>query len=153
MASSVQKTATISFQEWYERRPGTVGTPWGEEDSPVFVTMAETSLEREMSRTLMREGKPWVRSFEPGDVVTEQGEPVEGLFVVLDGMLSVEVDGREVGDLGPERSSANGPPSRAAPAPRPCRAITPVKAAVVDRARSPRTALRDLTEGHRREDG
>ena len=45
----VQKTATISFEEWYERRPGTVGTPWGEEDSPVFVTMAETSLEREMS--------------------------------------------------------------------------------------------------------
>ena len=139
----VQKTATISFQEWYERRPGTVGTPWGEEDSPVFVTMAETSLEREMSRTLMREGKPWVRSFEPGDVVTEQGEPVEGLFVVLDGMLSVEVDGREVGDLGPgavigERAALEGGTRTAT-----LRAITPVKAAVVDpsrglRGRAPR---------------
>ena len=55
----------------------------------------------------------------PGTSSPEQGEPVEGLFVVLDGMLSVEVDGREVGISGRERSSANGPPSRAAPAPRP----------------------------------
>ena len=149
----VQKTATISFEEWYERRPGTVGTPWGEEDSPVFVTMAETSLEREMSRTLMREGKPWVRSFEPGDVVTQQGEPVEGLFVVLDGMLSVEVDGREVGDLGPgavigERAALEGGTRTAT-----LRAITPVKAALVDPSAVSEDALRDLTEGHRREDG
>ena len=95
----------------------------------MFVTMAETSLEREMSRTLMREGQPWVRSFEPGDVVTQQGEPVEGLFVVLDGMLSVEVDGREVGDVGPgavigERAALEGGTRTAT-----LRAVTPVRVA------------------------
>ena len=101
----------------------------------------------------MREGQPWVRSFEPGDVVTQQGEPVEGLFVVLDGMLSVEVDGREVGDVGPgavigERAALEGGTRTAT-----LRAITPVKAAVVDPSAVSEDALRDLTEGHRREDG
>ena len=30
----VSKSATISFDDWYERGPGTKGTPWGDEDSP-----------------------------------------------------------------------------------------------------------------------
>jgi CRP-like cAMP-binding protein len=106
-----------------------------------------------MSQTLMREGRPSVRSFEPGEVVTLQGEPVEGLFVVLDGMLSVEVDGREVGDVGPgavigERAALEGGTRTAT-----LRATTPVKAAFVDAAAVSEGALRDLTEGRRREGG
>jgi hypothetical protein len=149
----VQKTATISFDEWYERPPGDAGTPWGDESSPVFVTMAETALERELSYTLMREGSPWIRELRSGEVLTEQGEAVEGLFVVLDGMLSVEVDGQEVGDVGPgavigERAALEGGTRTAT-----LRATTPVRVAIVDAAAVSEDALQDLTEGHRREEG
>jgi hypothetical protein len=148
----VQKTATISFQEWYERPPGDAGTPWGEEDSAVFVTMAETSLERELSATLMREGSPAIRELEAGAVLTQQGEQVEGLFVVLDGMLAVEVDGQEVGDVGPgavigERAALERGTRTAT-----LRATTPVRVAIVDAGAVSEDALRDLTEGHRREE-
>ena len=54
----VSKSATISFDDWYERGPGTKGTPWGDEDSPVFATMAESALERELSTALMEHGRP-----------------------------------------------------------------------------------------------
>ena len=37
-------------------------SPWGDEDSPAFVTTIETALERELSHTLMRAGKPSPRS-------------------------------------------------------------------------------------------
>jgi hypothetical protein len=149
----VQKTATISFDEWYERRPGAVGTPWGDENSSVFVTMAETALERELSRTLMREGAPAIRDLVPGEVLTHQGDRVDGLFVVLDGMLSVDVDGHQLGDLGPgavvgERAALEGGERTAT-----LTAVTPVKVAVVHAEVISEDALRDLTSGHRREEG
>ena len=97
----VSKSATISFEEWYERGPGTKATPWGDEDSPVFTTMAETALERELSATLMQHGRPDVRELAEGTVLTQQGDEADELFVILDGMVSVEVDGRDLGDLGP----------------------------------------------------
>jgi hypothetical protein len=148
----VQKTATISFEEWYERKPGIGGTPWGAEDSEVFVTMAESSLERELSSTLMRTGGPTIRTLAPGDVLTRQGDPADGLFVLLDGMVSVDVDGRDLGDLGPgavvgERAALEGGARTAT-----LRAITPVKVAVVDADAISEDARRELTEGHRRED-
>ena len=67
-------------------------------------------------------------------------------------MVSVEVDGRELGDLGPgavvgERALLEGGRRTAT-----LRAITPVKAAMVDAGAVSEDALRDLTEGHRRED-
>jgi hypothetical protein len=148
----VQKTATISFDDWYERKPGAEGTPWGDENSPVFVTMAETSLERELSYTLMRTGKPGIRDLQPGEVLTRQGDRVEGLFIVLDGMVSVDVDGQELGELGPgavvgERAALEGGTRTAT-----LRAVTPVKVAVVDASSISDDALHDLTEGHRREE-
>ncbi len=70
----VSKSATISFQEWYDRPSGTTGTPWGDEDSPVFAAMAESALERELSAVLMRHGRPDVVELAPGDLLTRQGE-------------------------------------------------------------------------------
>jgi hypothetical protein len=148
-----RKTATISFEDWYERKPGTAGTPWGSEDSEVFVTMAETALERELSYTLMRSGKPEIRSLGPGELLTRQGDAVHHLLVILDGMVSVDVDGRDLGELGPgavvgERAALEGGLRTAT-----LRAVTPVKVAIVDPDAVSEEALRELTEGHRREDG
>ena len=149
----VSKSATISFEEWYDHRPGTTGTPWGDEDSPVFCSMAETALEREISEVLMQHGRPEVRPLAAGDVLTRQGDAADELFVVLDGMLSVEVDGDDLGDLGPgavvgERALLEGGRRTAT-----LRAVTPARVAAVSASAVSEHALRRLTSRHHREDG
>lgn len=146
----VQKSGTIDFASWYGRPAGATGTPWGDEDSPAFVTTAERSLEREHSRSLMREARPRVWSLAAGATLTRQGERGDELHLVLDGALTVEVDGREIAQIGPgamvgERAILEGGTRTAT-----LRAATTVKVAMgaVDRA-----VLVDLARLHRREDG
>jgi hypothetical protein len=77
-------------------------TPWGEQDSPVVVAAVESDLERQMSAEIMEPGgKLEVRRLEAGAVVTRQGEPGDELFLLLDGILVVEVDGERVAEVGP----------------------------------------------------
>jgi Cyclic nucleotide-binding domain len=77
-------------------------TPWGEHNSTALVADAESQLERQMSRDLMSgEKRPQIRRLPAGTVVTRQGEPGNELFLLLDGMLSVEIDGDKVTEVGP----------------------------------------------------
>jgi hypothetical protein len=77
-------------------------TPWGDEDSPAFVTEAESALERELSGLVMRgASKPAIRKLRAGDVLTRQGDVGGELFLVLDGVLVVDVDGTEWAEVGP----------------------------------------------------
>ena len=95
------KSGTIDFKAWYQGAHGE-RTPWGDEESEAFVTAAESALEREISRELMA-GKqiPERRSLEPGEMLVEQGAPGDELYLVLDGVLGVEIDGDEVAEIGP----------------------------------------------------
>jgi mannose-6-phosphate isomerase-like protein (cupin superfamily) len=96
-----EKSGTIDFKTWYREAHGE-RTPWGDEESDAFVTVAESALEREISRELMA-GKmiPERRTLEPGETLVEQGAPGDELYLVLDGVLAVEVDGEEVAEIGP----------------------------------------------------
>src|SRR6266542_4216793 len=86
----VEKAGTIDFKTWYRESHGG-GTPWGDEDSAPFVTAAETALERQLSRELMKGGAvPKPRKLEPDDVLVEQGETGDELYLLLDGVLAVE---------------------------------------------------------------
>lgn len=95
------KAGTTDFKGWYRtgtRRP----TPWGDADSPALVTAVETALERQLAETIMRGGeRPEVRRVPPGRHLVEQGSPGTELFLLLDGVLSVEVDGEAVAQIGP----------------------------------------------------
>src|ERR671935_2224126 len=51
----VQKAGTIDFKTWYREAHGG-RTPWGDEESEPFVTEAESALERQLSRDLMKSG-------------------------------------------------------------------------------------------------
>lgn len=95
------KSGTIDFKAWYREAHGE-RTPWGDEDSDAFVTAAESALEREISRELMA-GKliPERRTLEPDETLVEQGTPGDELYLVLDGVLAVEVDGKDVAEIGP----------------------------------------------------
>jgi Cyclic nucleotide-binding domain len=109
----VEKSGTVDFKTWYREAHGE-NTPWGEEESEAFVTVAESALEREISRELMTAGLELERvTLEPGDILVEQGGPGDELYLLLDGVLAVAVDGDEVAEIGPgailgERASLEG---------------------------------------------
>jgi len=95
------KSGTIDFKTWYREAHGE-HTPWGDEESEAFVMAAESALEREISRELMS-GKliPERRLLDPDETLVEQGAAGDELYLVLDGVLAVDVDGEEVAEIGP----------------------------------------------------
>lgn len=145
------KTGMIDFSGWYRTAFGT-HTPWGDEDSPAFVTVAETAVERELSRSIMSAGRrPRIRAIRTGDTLVLQGEEGHELFVLLDGVLSVEVDGEPVAEVGPgailgERAVLEGGRRTST-----LRAVTPCKVAVAADDEIDTTALAEVARGHHRE--
>src|SRR6266480_1034218 len=97
----VEKSGTIDFEKWYRESHGP-NTPWGEEDSPALVTAVESELERELSASVMRSGTRLERrQLKDGEVLVEQGDEGRDLYLLLDGLLDVEVNGDEVAEIAP----------------------------------------------------
>jgi hypothetical protein len=95
-----QKSGIVDFKTWYREAHGE-HTPWGDEDSEAFITQAESALERQISRWLMTSTETSRRKLDPGELLVEQGEKSDDLYLLLDGVLNVEVDGDEVAEIGP----------------------------------------------------
>jgi hypothetical protein len=96
-----EKSGEIDFERWWRESFGP-NMPWGGEDSLVVTSAAETELERELSRIVMAKAKPLERrQLEEGETLVEQDQTGKDLFLVLDGMLDVEVDGEVVAEVGP----------------------------------------------------
>ena len=97
----VEKAGTIDFKAWYEEARAD-RTPWGDEDSEAYVTQAESALERGLSRELMDLRADFERRrLEPDETLVQQGDAGRELYLLLDGVLVVEVDGKEVAEIGP----------------------------------------------------
>ncbi len=147
----VAKSGLIDFTTWYRDAFGR-HTPWGDTDSPALVTEVETALERELSATIMRGGtKPKVKKLKQGATLVEQGQAGHELFLLLDGVLQVVVDGEALADLGPgallgERAVLEGGARTST-----LRAVTPCKVAVATADEVDREALAQISLGHRRE--
>ena len=146
------KSGLIDFANWYRRAFGK-HSPWGDQDSEALTTEVETALERQLSATLMQGGaKPRIRKEKAGAVITEQGAVEDYLFLVLDGVVRVEVDGERVAEYGPgsmhgERAVLEGGRRTST-----VRAVTACKLAVAGADAVDREALAELSAGHRRED-
>ena len=96
----VEKSGTVDFEKWYRESHGP-NTPWGGEDSPALVKEVESELERELSHSIMRSGaKLERRELDQGEALVKQGDEGRELFLLLDGLLDVEVDGDEVAEIG-----------------------------------------------------
>jgi hypothetical protein len=147
------KAGLIDFKDWYANAFGP-HSPWGDEDSPALTAVVESALERELSSTIMRGGTtPTFRALGAGDVLVEQGAPGALVFLLLDGILRVTVDGEAVADLGPgavmgERAALEGGRRTAT-----LTAVTPCRVAAVPVDDVEPSALEALAEGHHREDG
>ncbi len=97
----VAKSGLADFRQWTGTSHGE-HSPWGNEDSRPLVTVAESALERQLSGTIMRGGaRPAVRKLPKDALLTEQGEPGDDIYLLLDGLLSVWVNGAQVAELGP----------------------------------------------------
>ena len=145
------KTGIIDFKDWWRTAFGE-HTPWGDEESPAIVTAAETALERELSTVLMAGRKPDIRKVKEGATLTEQGQPGNELYLLLDGVLRAEVDGESVAELGPgallgERALLEGGIRTST-----LRAVTACRVAVAKDADIDRAKLEEISAGHRREE-
>ena len=102
----------------------------GTYDSPAVVSAVETEMERRVSDAIMHGGaKPEIRTVDAGDALITQGDMAVDVYLILDGILVVEVDGREVAEIGPgavvgERAAREGGVRTAT-----LRAVTRVRAA------------------------
>ena len=148
----VAKSGLTDFKTWYHAVFGQ-RTPWGAEDSAAFVTAAETALERQLSTTIMRGGaRPEVLHLAEGAVLVEQGAPGTDLFVLLDGILEVVVDGQKVAEVGPgavlgERAALEGGRRTST-----LRATTRCRVARAPTADIDDAVKEQLSQGHRREE-
>ena len=147
-----QKAGLTDFKEWYRHAFGK-HTPWGDEDSKVLVTTVETALERELSRVVMRgAGEPKIKKLRKGKTLTKQGEPGDEVFLLLDGILSVNVDNEPLAELGPgailgERAVLEGGVRTST-----LRAVTKCKVAAVPADHLDPEALTEISKSHRREE-
>ncbi len=148
----LEKSGLIDFKQWSDRSFGR-HSPWGDQDSQVFVTAVETALERALSHDVMRGSEtPAIRTVKRGASLVTQGEAGDEVFLVLDGVLGVEVDGERVAEYGPgailgERAVLEGGRRTST-----LTAVTRCKVAAVHGDQLDRSKLTELSEGHRRED-
>jgi len=148
----VAKSGTIDFKAWFNDSFGD-HTPWGDYDSPALLTAAETALERQLSQTIMRGGKsPEIRVLQPGENLVEQGQEGEELFLLLDGVLSVIVDDREIAEIGPgavlgERAFLEGGKRTST-----LHSMTRCRVAVTSAEQLDELSLAEVATGHRKEE-
>ena len=147
-----EKSGIINFKEWYLTAFG-AHTPWGGEESPALVTQVETALERELSTHIMRRGgKPRVRELKAGSDLVRQGDSGRELFLLLDGVLGVDVDGATIAHVGPgavlgERAVIEGGMRTST-----LRAVTRCRVAEAAANDIDQAFLQQLAAGHRREE-
>jgi hypothetical protein len=145
------KVGLADFKDWYRHAFG-VHTPWGDEENPALVTAVETALERQLSGHIMQAGtKPEIRTLQQGALLAEEGTPGVELYLLLDGVVAVEVGGEPLSEVGPgailgERAVLEGGMRTAT-----LRCLTPCRVAVAAAEDVDRALLVELAEGHRRE--
>jgi hypothetical protein len=147
----VAKTGRIDFDRWF-RETEMQRTPWGDEDSPALVVAAETELERKLSVAII-DGRPAFRRLKDGEVLVSQGDTGTDVYLLFDGVLMVEIDGKPVTELGPgavvgEMALLEGGRRTAT-----LRAVTPCRIAVVAGDQLDRDALAEVARGRREPDG
>jgi CRP-like cAMP-binding protein len=118
-----------------------------------LTTAVESDLERELSASIMRKGKKLERrKIKQGEALMQEGEPGAELFLLLDGIVDIEVNGEPVAEIGPgallgERAVIEGGKRTAT-----VLAKTPVRVAVVPADAIDESALPELAATHRREE-
>jgi len=148
--SLILKSGLANFKEWWRVSFGP-HTPWGDRDSEALVTVVETALERQLSAQLM-DGKPEYRRLKPGETLVREGDAGSEVFLILDGVLRVEKDGKRLAEYGPGAMLGERAHLEAGGRTSSLIAVTRCRVAAVHAGQLDRSALEQLATGHRRED-
>jgi hypothetical protein len=146
------KSGLIDFEDWLR---GAFGkhTPWGDQESPALVTAVESALERELSTSIMKGGsKPAFRRLKSGDALVKQGDPGDELFLLLDGVLRIEVDGNRIAEVGPGAVLGERAVIEEGRRTSTLVAVTDCRVAAVPGDRIEPAVLKQLAQSHRREE-
>jgi len=147
-----RKSGLAEFREWYRKSFGK-HTPWGDEDSPALIVEVESALERSLSVQLMHgAAKPRIASHAAGTTLVRQGQPGTDVYLILDGVVGVVRDGEPLAEYGPGAMLGERAHLEAGTRTASLVAVTQCKVAAVDGAALDRSALEELSGGHRRED-
>ncbi len=147
--SLAAKSGIIDFADW-TRHQDHDRSPWHDFEHEVLMSEVESQVERDLSSAVMS-GKPDLHEIGEGETLIEQGRPGGSIYLILDGMLRVSVDGEEVAELGPgaivgERAVLEGGLATATVV-----AMTKVRAAAIPASELDEGALAEIAAGHRRE--
>lgn len=146
------KSGLVDFKRWSQHAFGS-HSPWGDEDSPALVAEVETALERELSTHIMRCGtKPRISTIDSGKTLIKEGDAGSDVYLVLDGIMVVEVGGTAIAQVGPgavlgERALLEGGRRTAT-----VTATTKCRVAAISGDELDPAMLTDLAGGHRREE-
>jgi hypothetical protein len=147
------KSAVIDYRTWSTKAFGR-HSPWGDADSPALVSALESALERKLARDVMGgDRRPRIVRLPADQILTEQGDTGDDLYLLLDGVLQVEVDGEVVTEVGPgallgERAILEQGRRTAT-----LRTVTPCAVAIAHRSAVDIDALHEVAKQHRREEG
>jgi hypothetical protein len=147
----VAKSGVVDFTDW-TRHHDHDRTPWHDFEREVLMSDVESQVERALSGEVMSQ-KPDLLKLDAEDTLIEQGKPGDSIYLILDGMLEVTVDGEPVAELGPgaivgERAVLEGGTATATVTTK-----TLVKAARISAELLDRSELEKVAAGHRREEG
>jgi hypothetical protein len=147
----ITQTGLTDFTTWINDAFGE-RTPWGTYDSPAMVQPVESALERELGAIIVGGAKEKSRAIQQGNTLIEQGAAGDEMYLVLDGLFAVEVDGQAVAQVGPgaivgERAVVE-KGSRTAT----LRALTACRVVSVPRRYADDRELSEIALGHRREE-
>ena len=145
------KNGMVNWADW-TRTHEHERSPWHGVERPIVVADAEPAIERSLSGQVMASG-PDIRELPEGAALTRQGEPGEELYLVLDGMFSVDVDGVVVAEVGPGAIVGERAALERGTRTSTVTASTPARVAAVSVDSFDRDVLAEVAAGHRREDG
>jgi hypothetical protein len=95
----VSSTKMLDFEPWYAEVFGK--TPWGHEGTPAFSAAVASELERTLATAILEDGLRFTRRRIPaGAALVRQGDPGGELFILLDGVLDVDIDGETIAQVG-----------------------------------------------------
>jgi hypothetical protein len=143
----VQKSGLIDFETWYRESFGE-RNPWGNYESRAIVTAVESALERQLSLLVIGSNPPF-RRLRQNETLVEQGDQGDELFLLFDGVLAVEIDGRTVTEVGPGAILGEMALLESGRRTATLRAVTPCRVAVVPGDQLDRDALARVAEGRR----
>lgn len=147
----VAKSGLIDFSDW-TRIHDHVHSPWHDYERAALVAQVESQVERELSHAVMS-AKPNLIEVEKGSRLIEQGQPGESIYLILDGMLEVDIDGDPIAELGPGAIVGERAILETGKATSTVTARTDVRAARIPADLIDRSELKRVASGHKREEG